>query len=538
MTDHGGRRPFGSAAIAVAAALLYVAVAASFPWSKPGLQYDEALFVRDAVQLLSTKSMPTFAHEEGSWIRIAGRPIPLMDLPYAGATKGYAAVIPFALFGTGAEVCRAAAVFLTALGIGGLVWAIGREISPGVGATVGAILAVHPALLDQTVYDNSVVALWMATLGIAAAAMSGFLRVPSEPAALVFGAALGFAVWGRLNFLWLIAAAAISAAIFAPLLRSLIDRGVSLALGFAIGSAPLLMYEAVTHGGTLKFMLGPRTPESAIARVRDRLPLLAETLLSDQEHRAIWGGPSLPSWQITFTVALATIAVAAGLFAPRSGGESSRDLAWRRASALTVPLFAGIMLVSRLRIAQHHLVTIVPVATLAGALGIRRVASGRPLRAVFSLAIALFAALCVAWDVRSASGIRRTGGMGNWSDAIDSVARVLRAEAPGPAARALSWGLANNVFVLTSGACAPRDAFWGATDKVSDGRRTWNDEVREGGWFLIGAEASAASVGLQRALESSPARSRRWIFRERSGAFYAELVHVFPAASAVEAGRR
>jgi len=518
--------PFGAAAIAAAAALLYVAAAASFPWSKPGLQYDEALFLRDAVQLLRTRSVPTFVHEPGSWLPIGNRSIPLMDLPYAGATKGYATLIPFALFGTGAAVCRAVAILLTALGIGGIAWALCREISPGVGAAVGAILAVHPAILDQTLYDNSLVALWMATLGIAAAAMSWFMRTPSEPAALAFGAALGFAVWGRLNFLWLIGAAVISAAIFAPLLRSLVERATSLAVGFAVGSAPLLMYEAATRMGTLKFMLGPRPTTGIIARAGGRLPLLAETLLSDGEHRSLWGGPALPGWQIAFTVALATVGIAAALFAPRSGREEPRDVSWRRGSALAAALFAATMLTSRLQIAQHHLVTIVPVAALGIVLGVRRMATTRILRGAAFLAAALFAFLCGTWDVRSAAGIRRTGGLGTWSDAIESVAEVMRAEAPGVKARALTWGLANNVFVLTNGASAPRDSFIGSTEAVSELGRSWDEEIREGGWFLIGPSPSPASVGFRRALASAETNRRRRVFRQRDGAFYAELIEV------------
>ena len=61
--------------------------------------------------------------------------------------------------------------------------------------------------------------------------------------------------------------------------------------------------------------------------------------------------------------------------------------------------------------------------------------------------------------------------------------------------------------------------------------RGWNDEVREGGWFLIGTEPSPARTGFQRALEAAHPPSRRWTFREREGAFYAELIQVLPATA-------
>jgi len=515
--------------VAVCAALLYVAAAACFPWDKPGLQYDEALFVRDAVPILGGKAEVPFGHEPLSWIQIGRRSLPIMDLPYAGATKGYLAVVPFALFGSSAAVCRALAVFMTALGIGGIIWAIGRELSPGVAAAVGAVIALHPAMLDQTVYDNSAVALWMATLGLAAATMSWLMRTASDVAALAFGAALGFALWGRLNFLWLIAAAAIAAAIFAPLLRWLKDGAVSLALGFAVGSAPLLLYEALTSAGTLKFIRNANTPGGALGQLPYRIHLLGEVLLSDEEHRAIWGGPGMPTWQIVFASALAAAGIGAALFALKSGSESARDVAWRRATALTVLLFIAQMLASRLIIAQHHLVTAVPLAAFAAALGYRRIAATPARRIVLGLAVGLFAALGLSWNWRSAAGIRRTGGHGVWSDAIDEVVGTVGAQAPGSTTRVLTWGLSNSIYVLTRGASAPQEEYWGASEETSAWHRGWNDEIRKGGWFLIGAEPSPAKAGLQRALEAARPPTRRWTFRERDGTFYAELIHVLPA---------
>jgi hypothetical protein len=519
------------AIVAVSAALLYVAAAACFPWDKPGLQYDEALFVRDAVPILGGKSEVPFGHEALSWIEIGHRSLPIMDVPYAGAAKGYLAVVPFALFGSGASVCRALAVLMTALGIGGIAWMISRELSPGVGAAVGAVIALHPAILDQTIYDNSAIALWMATLGLAAATMSWFMRTSSDAAALAFGAALGFAAWGRLNFLWLIAAAAIAAAIFSPLLRWLKNGIVSLVLGFAIGSAPLLLYEVLTSAGTLKFIRSANAPGGVLGTLRYRIILLGRVLLSDEEHRAIWGGPAVPKWQIVFVSALAAAGIATALFARKSGKESARDVAWRRATALTVLIFVVQMLASGLIIAQHHLVTAVPVAALAAALGFRRMAVTPARRIVLGLAVGLFAVLGLSWNWRSSAGIRRTGGHNFWSDAIEGVADTVSARAPGSTTRVLTWGLSNNIYVLTRGVSAPREEFWGGTEEVSARHWSWNDEIREGGWFLIGTEASPAKAGLQKALEAARPPNRRWTFRERDGTFYAELIHVLPAGA-------
>jgi len=523
-----GRRPW---AIPLSSALLYLAVAAAFPWSEPGLHYDEALVVRDAVQMLATPAEPTFAHEWHSWIPAGGRRLPIMDLPYLGPVKGYLMLLPFAVLGTGAGVVRGFAVLLAAAGIWAISRTLQREISSGVAAAAGALIAVHPAILDQTVYDNNVVAVWIATLGLVGLAFSGFLRARSARAACLLGMAAGLAVWGRLNFLWLLAAIAISLLACVPGAWSEIrEHGLVASLGFGAGAAPVLLYEAITRGGTLRFMESAsqgRLP--LLGRVFVRLPLLAETLLSDGEHRAIWAGPRVPPAEIVFAAALAVTGVAMALFLPKAVRETHGDAAWRRSSALACVLFALAMLTSRLRVVEHHLVTAVPVAAVAAVLGFRRFALGYPpARALLAAAGIPFAALCLSWDVRAIAGIRRTGGVGAWSDAIEEVSATLASRAPGAAARVLTWGLANNVFVLSGGKAAPTEVFWGATESMAPGHRPWRDMVDGGGFFLIGLVPSPAKAGFRAALTASGASFRRWTFRQRGGAVYAELFQVSP----------
>jgi len=510
------------------AALLYLGFAALLPWSKPGLHYDEGLVLHDAVQILFGTGPPPFAHEPRAWIHLGRLWLPLMDLPYLGPIKGYAMVLPFALFGTSAAVCRAGAAALTAFGISGIARTLGREISAGAGLAAGALIAMHPAVLDQTVYDNNVVAVWIASMGALGLAFSRFRERGSPGAGVLLGLAAGIGVWGRLNFVWLLGAAAVAIAAVAP--RAGIDalrRPGPIVLGFSAGALPVLLYEVLTRGGTFRFMrhgtaLGPW------ARVHQRLPLFLETLLSDGEHRAIWGGPPVPRWQLVVTAALAAGGAACALLLPKGPDEDRSASSWRRASAITLVVFSAVMLLSGMNVTEHHLVTAVPVAAVAAVLGFRRAGFGSRIgRAALAAAVLAFATLAVSWDLRAAAALRVTGGLGNWSDAIEAVAATLRTEAPGDAARALSWGLANNTFVLTGGRVRLREVFWGASE-TGTVERSWKDLIRSGGYFVAGSEPSLAAKGFRAALTGSGVPYRKWTFRQSDGTVYAELFRVFP----------
>jgi len=265
------------------------------------------------------------------------------------------------------------------------------------------------------------------------------------------------------------------------------------------------------------------------ARLFERLPLLAETFVSDGEHRAIWGGPPVRAWQIALTATLVAAGAACALLPSKHRDETSGAAAWRRGSALTLVVFTATMLFSRMNVTEHHLVTAVPVAAVAAVLGFRRIGVGsRAALPAIAGAAALWGAVAVSWDVRAAEGLRVTGGRGDWSDAIEDVAATLRREAPGDEARALRWGLANNVFVLSRGTVRMRELFWGATE-AGPFVGSWADEIRGGGLFLSGRGSSLAEDGFRRALAASGQPYRKWTFRQRDGALYAELFRILPA---------
>src|SRR5256886_15317934 len=94
------------------------------------------------------------------------------------------------------------------------------------------------------------------------------------------------------------------------------------------------------------------SPGTLKERVSTRLVMFAETLLSDREHRAIWNGPAMPGWQRWLFLLIVS---AACLMCLRS-----RNL-WARAFALCFLFLGAFFFFSRMIVAEHHLIVLVPL---------------------------------------------------------------------------------------------------------------------------------------------------------------------------------
>jgi hypothetical protein len=451
-------------------------------------------------------------------------------------------VPPFAVFGTGAFVCRAAAALIVAAGI----WGIGRflidEIGRGGALLVGAILAVHPALLLHALYDNGTVGVWIAIVGLMAAVAVAYRRRQTTPIAFLMGLLAGVGVWNRANFLWLLAAVLVAVSI-AYGRRALPPwrHAIALGAGAIVGVAPMLLYQAGSRFEILQSIRHGRVAAGFGERLARRLAMLPEVLLLDVENRQIWGGAvPIPAWQGFFVVA----AVAAGgiLCLWRAESLNSAGARFRRAAVLTLALFLAIMLASGLNVAPHHLVTAVPLAAAVTVAGFRTLAQRwRPGRLLGAAVAIVYFSLAAGWDLGAAREMRRTGGLGSWSDAIFGVGRYLEATHRGREVTALDWGLATNLFVVTGGRSPVREAYWGATRHHSGNGLAWRSLIYRGGLFLTNSEGNRhfpeSSEGFRAALEASGSRFRVVAFRQRSGTPYADLFEVQPSRADPGAAR-
>jgi hypothetical protein len=511
--------------------LLYVTLASRLIGARVGFEYDEALYVESAVFLLhGGGGAPPFMHDAASWMPAFGKRWPLMIIPYVGTVKAFVALPVFAVFGVSAGAARFAGVILGGLGIVGLVVLIRREASPTAGLITGLALAIHPSYLDLTVFDNGGVSVWMAAMGLGALALASYLRRPSRVSAGLLGLAAGLGVWGRANLLWLVASAALAAVVvFGRRAVPAKAHVAAMLAGGAVGAMPLVVYEITSRFATLRFMATSRQALSG-PLVMHRLRDMAGAMVSDDEQRAIWWGPSLRPWEVWIGGILLALTLLAVLLPSISGElEIAR---WRRAFAATALALAGILISSRLNVSQHHLVAVLPfalgsVSMLAVEIG------GRWRKAVRFLAATGvgFAVLLLSWDVRIVRGLQRTGGHGVFSSGLGEVTAYLESSpVPPERLKILDWGFQNSLYVLSAGAVHGTEVFWGATEQASARGISWESEIRDGGSFLLfrtpALPPSPAARGFRKALEEYRGPRRATTFSERSGTPLAEIIEI------------
>ena len=257
-------------------------------------------------------------------------------------------------------------------------------------------------------------------------------------------------------------------------------------------------------------------------RIYVRLVMFAETLLSDREHRAMWDGPSMPAWQLwLFPCAL----LAACLVCLLARGRS----VWPRGVALCFLFLAAFLFLSKMIVAEHHLIVLLPLAAMVTALAagiVYRHSAGRPV--VGALAVVYFGSAIYS-QVAAIRGLERTGGVGPWSDAVFALSDYLQQKYPDREIKILDWGLQNNLYVLSDGKIHSREIY---ADVSSPADPRWTGEIRRGGVFLMNGPANrqfpAPSLGFLAALAATHPTVRRFAVPQKNGAAYALILEVDP----------
>ena len=481
-----------------AAVALYWLIGGALAVSQRGLQYDEALLVQGGVHLLNERTELPLPHDPDTWLCRGRRCLPLMTVRYVGAVKEYAGVVWFALFGTSALAVRTLSLLLAGFVVYGLGRLVGRLVSPPVGLAAAFALAIHPAFVDQSAFDNGTVAAPFCALGLLFIALARYDESPLVARALAIGVAAGFGVWSRANFTWVLFA--LVCALHLDLWRWVRDRrshALAWAGGMLLGSLPFWIYQWISRGGTFAvFGLFP-AQEAWPRRLAARGVMFAESLVSDREHRAIWGGGVVPAWQAWL---FALVLVAALVTIRRR---------YPRVVIATVVLYA-LHFVSTVQVAEHHFVTVTPFAVAA-------VAATR-----WRLVAPVYVLIALGWQYAAWQGLRATGGVGQWSDAIVTLSRAISDRHQGRTVHIADWGLQNNLFVLSRGHLRSRE--WIGEER--DG-----PPLERGGLFLTGGERNSffpSGLTFARRLAASGQESRCEEFFERSGPLYARLCDVDP----------
>lgn len=451
-----------------APALLYVALTLMLGWSSVGLQYDEALFHEGGVYLQRGGDLPLDA---AKYWHTGGKAWPLMTMPYAGAIKDYASWPVFAAMGASVSSVRLVSVLLTAMGLLGLTLLATEVMGFATGLTAAMLTAMHPSVVDLTLYDSSV-APWMCGAGLVAVTVRAWGHAQRAASNVAIGIAVGLLVWTRLNTVWMIGAAIVAAAIVYrrwPTLKS----AALVSVGALLGFSPFLLYFSQASTQFFETARSNQLHATLWQLLSYRTKLWTDVMVADGQHRAIWGADLVPfPLRIAFGVAWIGVLV----WALRT--SQPRHVRWMSITAL---LTAAAMVVSSFAVAEHHLVTLLPlmIAVL--------VSVSMPLR-WGKAGIATLAVFWLGCDVQNAMGVRSTGGVKSWSDASTRVAEVAMQAGPKARVACLDWGIATQLYVLTNGSLRCTELFWSA----EGGRqRPWAEVARDFDVLI----ASAPQVG-------------------------------------------
>jgi Dolichyl-phosphate-mannose-protein mannosyltransferase len=518
----------------------FIAIAIALYWisgviliaQKPGLQDDEALLVAGAVHMAHSGTTFELSQTPNSWVCPLGRCIPLMSALYVGAVKEYAVLPLFAWFGSRMSFIRIASLILGTLGLWGIYRVAAEFFGVPLAALTAFVIAINPAFVNMTVFDNNAVGVAMAGLGLSGACLAHYHQRNGFWAAFAFGLAMGFGVWGRANFVWvLIAGFTAGLIVFRRRLAIPAAHWLAVLLGGVVGGFPFLVFQIISGGATWKAReaLSIATPMGAL--LRDRVFWFADMLISDGEHRQMWSGPALPEWQLWFFPLLVIAACFVCLFSTPAEGPRRRSFA--RAVVITFFITGAFLLFSKLPVAEHHLIILFPFAAVIVVAACSVLETTFAWGRVASIAVfSIYIFSAIYWQIAGIRGLNITRGTGMWSDAGLQLARYFDQRLRGQEIKLLDWGLEYNMYVLTDGRLRFTEIYRASSEDRSFEGRPWADEIRDGGIFVLNGPENRSfpkpSTGFLHALAVSRPIMREQRILQRNGETYAEILEITP----------
>jgi hypothetical protein len=470
---------------------------------RPGLQYDETLFV--------AASYPNPQRGGSGYIEILGHPVCLMVLPYLGSLKGWLYRLIFEVVPPSAAAVRVPVVVLGAFTLLLLFWFARRVFDPGTAAIAVVLAASDPAFLFTTRLDwGPVVIQRLCWLG-GCLLLLAWRERPAAARLFAASALFGIGVFDKLTFVWILAALLIAALLVFP--KELAARlrwkhAAVAAPGFALGCLPLLIYRfsAATPSLGLRWE-NSLTPYLAklsmlhhsldgtifqgwLAQVTAPQPMPPQDGLAGWICR--WSGDSLihPTW-LPWALAAAIAFLPWTLRGPQRRGLLFVFLFAVVAIALMLPVESGG--------SAHHLALIDPLPQLFVAVSLTAVVARLEHSHKTRLSPAVvFAVACllVLTNLRAVAQqyaqILQFGGTPPWSEAIYELHDALDTENP-DRILVLDWGIAMQLRLLS------RDRLpWKEVPQPTGEERYFAESIRqalvESGTVFVGYDPSIPIV--------------------------------------------
>lgn len=475
---------------------------------RPGLQYDETLFV--------AASYPNPQRGGVGYIEIFGQPVCIMVLPYLGALKGWLYRLIFEFAPPSAAVVRVPVVFLGASTLLLLFCFARRVFDARSGLLAVALAASDPAFLFTTRLDwGPVVIQRLCWLG-GCVLLLRWREHPTAGRLFAAAAVFGVGLFDKLTFVWILAALLMASLIVFPreLAASVRSRAAAIAVtGFVLGCLPLLVYRF----SSVARSLGLRW-ESSLAPYLAKLSMLHHCL----------DGTIFQGWLAHVTAPQPTL--------PQGGlarlvcwfaGETLIDATWfpwaltatlallpwtlrtpQRRGLLFVFLFSitavAVMLPVEFGGSVHHLTLIYPFPQLFMAASLTAVAAWLTHSMKPRLGQAVFfgvASVLVLTNLRTVAQqygqILQFGGTPPWSEAIYGVHDALETENR-DRILVLDWGIAMQLRLLSGDRLPLQEAPQPAAEQ-----RYFVETIRQGL-----AERDTVFVGYDSSVSSFNPRTR------------------------------
>lgn len=421
---------------------------------RPGLQYDECLFVPPMHNAPSRFAVAQLG-EDG--------PV-LMHMPYLGGLKSILMKPYLQRVGITPATLRAPMVLLGLLTLA-LAAILARQAFGRREAALTALLfALDPSALHHVREDWGPCALaLLLRAGVLVCALA-FAKKQNGRWLLVGAFLVGLGVWNKADFLIFLLALVIAMALwFRPQLRA-IRRGVwlqAVAL-FLLGALPAWIFW-LTHGDLLRLSAQSVPHPFGLLTLKYKLLAMFDTLRGFYPIHNFLGEGSITTKRTLLPHALLAGLVALALLRKRVRGT----LAWTgRALPFFITLLGGqvvlLLLVPQVG-GSHHYFSLVPTAhVLVAALAWQFIdhafttARARRIGAILLLLPLLLTGAIAVGDVETT--LDRRGGGGNWSPAIYELAAHVAAR-PTQRYMFLDWGMTTQLVAL-NGKFDYEEIFW------------------------------------------------------------------------------
>jgi Dolichyl-phosphate-mannose-protein mannosyltransferase len=438
--------------------------------ARPGLQYDEALFVNAALG---------GHYAGGSFVadRLLG--IPTMVMPYSGALKSWLYAPVFQLLGVSVTTIRLPAVALLVATVA-LAFVVARRLfGPWPAALLALLMATDPAFMTMAKADWGPVAL-SALLRVAAlAAYFAWARTESIRYLWLLAAAVVLGIFNKLDYLAFAGALAFAVAVvdhrgvYARLRRR--TRAVAVALA---ALATVLVVEYVEIYEPARDFPAARSNADLLGRAPEVWRLLRTTMDGSAIYQYMTALP-LAHGTAVVAVGVFVVVVAIGFSAWRLGrlGQPPAAAAAPLVESARLSAFVLLLLLATVAalvltpeaVGPHHAMLLWPLPAL---LGVSLVSAATRLpRARVRAAAVIVVTLPLLWlagtQVRVAETYRSTFASDRswspiWTTEIYAVVDAVRRAAPGADhVVTADWGFGNQLIALGDDAVRQRlDDTW------------------------------------------------------------------------------